>query len=198
MRRLVTIARGVGRGIGGKKSPKSRDASPEQTKILDKLAGFLDKAGFDVKRYGSTCEVPGLIIFTPHPRNLGLTCDAQSREILDIEDDIQDQLDDVGDNTGKPAMGSLSYIADLLKDATSDVPALDDDVYIVTGAIGKRKMTLLAIIRGDEVIHSGKRGFERTPTKEFMTMCKNCRFEVATKDAEYAINLLANNIVKSL
>lgn len=194
MRSVVTAA---GKAARGGKSPKAKEANEDQSKLLDVLQKALDKAGFDAERYDDICEVPGLILFSPH-RRYGLTCDTFSEELMEIEDDIQDQLDKLGENTSKPAMGYVAKIVKLIKSAihSEKVLNLKDGTYIVEGMIGKRKHSFVAIINGRETLHSTKLGFNRVATKQFLEDCKNCRFTDAAKDADYAINLLSNGIVK--
>lgn len=196
MRSVVTAA---GKAGGASKSPKAREANEDQSKLLDVLQKALDKAGFDAERYDDICEVPGLILFSPH-RRYGLTCDAFSEELMEIEDEIQDQLDKLGENTRKTAMGYVAKIVELMKEAndSKNAPGIEDGTYIVEGAIGKRKQSVVAIIRGSETFFSSKRGFDHVDTKQFLKDCKNCRFTPATKEPDYAVNLLSNSIVKVL
>ena len=198
MRSVVTAA---GKAARGGKSPKAKEANEDQSKLLDVLQKALDKAGFDAERYDDICEVPGLILFSPH-RRYGLTCDTFSEELTEIEDEIQDQLDELGENTRKTAMGYVARIVELMKEATDtkNLPSIKDGTYIVEGVLGtgKRKQTLVAIIRGSETFFTVKTGFNHVDTKQFLKYTKNCRFTDAAKDPKYAINLLSDSIYKKL
>lgn len=198
MRKLVTAA---GKAARGGKLPKAKEANEDQSKLLDVLQKALDKAGFDVERYDDVCEVPGQILFFPDRRH-GLNCDALSEEITEIEDEIQDQLDELGENTRKTAMGYVARIVELMKEATDtkNLPSLKDGTYIVEGVLGtgKRKQTLVAIIRGSETFFTVKTGFNHVDTKQFLKYTKNCRFTDAAKDPKFAINLLSDSVYKKL
>lgn len=197
--RIVVTAGGKAGGAG--KSPKAREANEDQSKLLDALQKALDKAGFDAERYDSICEVPGLILFSPH-RRYGLTCDAFSEELMEIEDEIQDQLDKLGENTRKTAMGYIAKIVGLMKEANDDKNAsgIKDGTYVVEGVLGtgKRKQTLVAIVRGSETFFTVKTGFNHVDTKQFLKYTKNCRFTDAAKDPNFAINSLSESIYKKL
>ena len=198
MRSIVTAA---GKAARGGKLPKAKEANEDQSKLLDVLQKALDKAGFDVERYDDVCEVPGQILFFPN-RRFGLNCDALSEEITEIEDEIQDQLDELGENTRKTAMGYVSRIVELMKEATDtkNLPSLKDGTYIVEGVLGtgKRKQTLVAIVRGSETFFTVKTGFNHVDTKQFLKYAKNCRFTDAAKDPKFAINLLSDSVYKKL
>ena len=196
MRSIVTAG---GKATRGGKLPKAKEANEDQSKLLDVLQKALDKAGFDVERYDDVCAVPGQILFFPG-RRYGLNCDALSKEIIEIEDDIQDQLDDLGENTRKTAMGYVARIVELMKEATNTKkpPSLKDDTYIVVGMVGKRKQSVIAIIRGNETFFTSKQGFDHVDTKQFLKDYKNCRFTPANEDPEYALTSLSNGIVKVL
>ena len=197
--RIVVTAGGKASGAG--KAPKAREANEDQSKLLDALQKALDKAGFDAERYDDICEVPGLILFSPH-RRYGLTCDAFSEELMEIEDEIQDQLDKLGENTRKTAMGYIAKIVGLMKEANDDKNAsgIKDGTYVVEGVLGtgKRKQTLVAIVRGSETFFTVKTGFNHVDTKQFLKYAKNCRFTDAAKDPKYAINLLSDGVYKVL
>lgn len=196
MRSIVTAA---GKAARGGKLPKAKEANEDQSKLLDVLQKALDKAGFDVERYDDVCEVPGQILFFPD-RRFGLNCDALSEEITEIEDEIQDQLDELGETTRKTSMGYVARIVELMKEATDtkNLPSLKDGTYLVEGAIGKRKVSIVAIIRGNETFHTSKRGFDHVDTKQFLKDCKNCRFKPAEKDPGFSLSILSNGIVTLL
>lgn len=199
MRSVVTAA---GKAARGGKSPKAKEANEDQSKLLDVLQKALDKAGFDVERYDDVCEVPGQILFFPD-RRYGLNCDALSEEITEIEDDIQDQLDELGENTRKTAMGYVARIVELMKEANDDknAPDIKDGTYVVEGVFGtgKRKRSVIAIIRGRETFFTTKfGGFNHVDTKQFLKSWKNIRFTDATKEPDYAITSLSDSIVKVL
>lgn len=197
MRSVVTAA---GKAARGGKSPK--EANEDQSKLLDVLQKALDKAGFDVERYDDVCEVPGQILFSPH-RRYGLICDAFSEEMTEIEDEIQDQLDELGENLRKSSMGYIAKIVELMKEANDakNAPGIKDGTYIVEGVFGtgKRKRSVIAIVRGSETFFTTKfGGFNHVDTKQFLKSWKSSRFTDATKDPDYAINSLSDSIYKKL
>ena len=81
---------------------------------------------------------------------------------------------------------------------TKNLPSLKDGTYLVEGAIGKRKVSIVAIIRGNETFHTSKRGFDHVDTKQFLKDCKNCRFKPAEKDPGFSLSILSNGIVTLL